>query len=111
MILALQLSGLEGQRFAFHGYLPREEDQLKLALLSLEKRSRQDKATQLWIEAPYRSAKLAKLALETLTPTTQFCIALNLTTSRERHATRQISAWKKAPWQIEKEPAVFLLYA
>lgn len=109
MVLALQLSGLEGQRFSFHGYLPREEEPLKKMLRALELRSKQDVATQLWIEAPYRSAKLAKLALEVLNPSTLFCIALSLTSPRERLATQTIAEWRKAPWTIEKEPAVFLL--
>ena len=107
LLLALQLSGLNGQRFAFHGYLPREVPELKAALLALEKKS--SEATQLWIEAPYRSAKLALIALETLPGKSLFCIASSLTTERQRIHTRTIEQWRKSPPQLEKEPTVFLL--
>jgi 16S rRNA (cytidine1402-2'-O)-methyltransferase len=109
IIFALQSSGLSGQRFAFHGYLPREPEDLKKALIKLERRAREDQATQIFIEAPYRSAKIAAHALETLQPSTRFCIALNLTSPSERLLTRTIAAWRKSPWEIGKEPAVFLL--
>lgn len=110
IIFALQLSGFDGQRFAFHGYLPREELPLREALLQMEKRSRQDRATQIWIEAPYRTAKLMAFLSEVLHPSTLLSVALNLTTSRQRVDTRPVSEWRKRPWEIGKEPAVFLLY-
>ena len=108
-ILALQLSGLNGQSFSFHGYLPREPDQLQKALKKLEKRSHEDKATQIWIEAPYRSARLAQTAMEVLKPQTLFCIALNLTMPDQRVRMQKIEQWKKTTFPIEKEPAVFLM--
>ena len=107
ILISLQLSGLNGQRFAFHGYLPRELPELKSALLSLEKRSFE--ATQIWIEAPYRSAKLAQFILETLQPKTLFCIASSLTTARQSVKTQKIQEWRKHPPHLEKEPAVFLI--
>lgn len=108
-ILALQLSGLNGQSFSFHGYLPREPDPLQKALKKLEKRSQEEKATQIWIEAPYRSARLAQTAMEVLKPQTLFCIALNLTMPNQRVRTQKIEQWKKTTFPIEKEPAVFLM--
>jgi 16S rRNA (cytidine1402-2'-O)-methyltransferase len=110
IVMAIQLSGLPGQRFAFHGYLPREMPALQEALIHLEKRSRQDDATQIWIEAPYRSARIAAAAITTLQPSTFFCIALSLTTSRQRVCVQRIDEWRRQAFQIEKEPAVFLLF-
>lgn len=108
-ILALQLSGLKGQNFAFHGYLPREPAALQHALKTLEKRSREEKVTQIWIEAPYRSAKIATIAFEVLKPATLFSISLNLTLSNQRTSTKRIEQWRKINFPIEKEPAVFLM--
>ena len=108
-ILALQLSGLTGQRFAFHGYLPREPLALGQTFKELEKRSRKDRATQIWIEAPYRSRQCANIAFEQLKPTTLFCIALNITTERQRISTLSVKQWRTASFPIEKEPAIFLM--
>jgi 16S rRNA (cytidine1402-2'-O)-methyltransferase len=108
-ILALQLSGLTGQQFAFHGYLPREHALLSQKMKELEQRSRKDRATQIWIEAPYRSKKCAQTAFEQLKPTTLFSIALNITTERERVSTLSIKEWRSSSFPIEKEPAVFLM--
>jgi len=110
IILALQLSGLNGQRFAFHGYLPREIPALQQRLRELEKISCQQDATQIWIEAPYRSAKMVQVLMETLQPTTLLCIALSITTPRQRVLTQKVSSWKSYLFPIEKEPAVFLIY-
>jgi 16S rRNA (cytidine1402-2'-O)-methyltransferase len=108
-LLALQLSGLTGQRFAFHGYLPREPTMLAHKLKELEKRSRHDAATQLWIEAPYRSARCTQVAFEQLKPTTLFCIAVHLMSNQQRVSTQTIKQWRKAQFSLEKEPAIFLL--
>ena len=107
LLLALQLSGMNGQRFAFHGYLPREIPELKSALLHLEKQSRD--ATQIWIEAPYRASKLALFAIDTLAPNSLFCVASSLTTKGQRVQTQTVAKWRKSPPQLEKEPTVFLL--
>ncbi|MBF8262772.1 MAG: hypothetical protein HW387_437 [Parachlamydiales bacterium] len=108
LILALQLSGLNAQRFAFHGYLPRDREPLLQRLRHLGKVSSQDDSTQVWIEAPYRSAKMFEAALEALQPNTALCVALSLTLARQRVCTRKVSEWRKQPISIEKEPAVFL---
>lgn len=108
-IIALQLSGLNGQRFAFHGYLAREIDDLKRRLIQLENRSKEEDATQIWIEAPYRSQKMTQIILDVLQPETQLCIALSIHSSHQRIRTQKVRDWKKAPWSIVKEPAVFLL--
>jgi 16S rRNA (cytidine1402-2'-O)-methyltransferase len=109
-VMALQLSGLNGQRFAFHGYLPRETALLMQRLKQLESRSHQENATQIWIEAPYRSAKMAETVICALDSKTLFCIAFNLTCPNQFVSTRTIAEWKRSPVSIEKQPAVFLLF-
>jgi 16S rRNA (cytidine1402-2'-O)-methyltransferase len=105
LLLALQLSGFSGQSFSFHGYLPRDLPLLEEKIKDLEKKAKE--ATQIWIEAPYRSAKMADLLQKILQPATKLCIAVNLTGPRQRVASSLIKNWK--PFPLEKEPAVFLL--
>jgi 16S rRNA (cytidine1402-2'-O)-methyltransferase len=107
IILALQLSGFSGQSFSFHGYLPKEENELKIKLLELEKNSRT--TTQIWIEAPYRTEKMVHFLLQTLHPSTYFCLAEELTFPTQKITTLSIQDWKKETIQIGKKPAVFLL--
>lgn len=107
ILLALQLSGLCGQRFAFHGYLPREVPDLEKRLKELEKVSKDQ--TQIWIEAPYRSAKMLSTLLSVLQPATRLCVAVQLTTPHERVVSQTVAQWKSHSLILEKEPAVFLL--
>ncbi|MCC6127977.1 MAG: SAM-dependent methyltransferase [Chlamydiae bacterium] len=109
IMMALQLSGFTGQRFSFHGYLPRELPLLEKEIVELEKRSRSDRATQVWIEAPYRSAKLFDLLKTKLQPSTRLCVAVQLTSNSQRCLSTSLAEWKKRPFHIEKEPAVFLI--
>lgn len=105
ILMALQLSGFSGQNFCFHGYLPREQPLLEQKLRELEKRG----GTHIWIEAPYRSAKMLEAAKQILQPKTRFCVAVHLTTERQRVQSQTIAKWKSVSFPIEKEPAVFLL--
>lgn len=102
IIMALQLSGFSGQNFTFHGYLPRDHE-LEAKLKELEKQA----GTQVWIEAPYRSAKMLELLKVTLHPTTLLCIASSLNCPNQRVLTKPISEWKN--FSIGKEPAIFLI--
>lgn len=105
---ALILSGLPGQRFAFHGYLNRERAE---HLLTLERRSQSDQATQLFIETPYRNLQTAEAALSTLSPDTLFCIAWDLTLPTECVITQPIQKWRQSALpDIHKKPAIFLLF-
>jgi 16S rRNA (cytidine1402-2'-O)-methyltransferase len=108
-LLALQLSGLTGQRFAFHGYLPRKTPALIWQLKQLEERSRCDSATQIWIEAPYRCSKIAEIAIAHLDPQTLLCVALNLTGPDQTVHTRTIAQWRRSELKIEKQPGCFCL--
>jgi len=105
IIMALQLSGFGGQQFSFHGYLPREVAELESKVRELEKRG----GTQIWIEAPYRSAKMLELLKRVLQPATKLCIAVNLTTPTQRVVSQPAARWKNLDFILEKEPAVFLI--
>ena len=113
IVLSLQLSGLPSQKFAFHGYLPREISALQVTLKELEKRSHAEGVTQLFIEAPYRSAKLLDALVEVLAPSTRLCMAASLTTPEQRVVSQPIAQWKakKGSLLLGKEPAVFLIRA
>ncbi|MBS0626491.1 MAG: SAM-dependent methyltransferase [Verrucomicrobia bacterium] len=111
IILSLQLSGFNGQKFSFHGYLPREPDLLEKQIIELEKRSRAERSTQIWIEAPYRSSKMLEFLKSKLQPQTRLFVGVQLTTPSERTASLTIAEWRKTSFPIEKEPAVFLIFA
>ncbi|MBI5273160.1 MAG: SAM-dependent methyltransferase [Chlamydiia bacterium] len=108
LILALQLSGFSGQNFAFRGYLPREEIDLEHKIKELESKARGE--TQIWIEAPYRSAKMLELLKKILQPSTLLCVAASLTTSQQKIASHPLQQWKSLSFSLGKEPAIFLLY-
>ena len=107
LLMALQLSGFSGQRFAFHGYLPREIPDLERKILELEKRAAE--ATQIWIEAPYRSAKMLEALLKLLQPKTELSVAASLTFPNERALSMPVEKWRSFPFRLEKEPVIFLL--
>lgn len=110
LLLALMASGLNGQRFAFHGYLPAKDNERQKALRELEQESRKHKQTQLFIETPYRNAQMFAALLATCQPGTRLTIATDITLDSESIITRSIGAWKKlAPPAIERRPTVFLL--
>jgi 16S rRNA (cytidine1402-2'-O)-methyltransferase len=111
LVLALMASGLEGQRFAFCGYLPREPHEREARIRALERRSRSEKETELFIETPYRSDALLASLLSTCSSTTLLCVAADVTLPTESIATRTIADWRKAGAPVGRRPAVFLLYA
>ncbi|QSI75777.1 SAM-dependent methyltransferase [Niveibacterium microcysteis] len=112
LLLSLMASGLNGQSFAFHGYLPVKEAERAAALRELEKESRRFKRTQLFIETPYRNQAMFAALLAGLSAETQLCVARELTTAGEWIATRSIASWKKseAP-DLDRRPTVFLFLA
>ena len=109
--LALMASGLEGQRFAFCGYLPRDASERAKRIRELETRSRKEAETEIFIETPYRNDALLASLLATCAPTTRLCIAADLTRDSESVRTKPIADWRRAPPAIGKRPAVFLLLA
>jgi 16S rRNA (cytidine1402-2'-O)-methyltransferase len=111
IVMALMASGLEGQRFAFCGYLPRDSSERKAAIQKLERRSRSEKETEIFIETPYRNDALFAALLETCAETTRLCVAADLTLPGETIASRTIAGWRRKPAPPGKRPAVFLLLA
>jgi 16S rRNA (cytidine1402-2'-O)-methyltransferase len=109
LLLALMASGMNGQSFAFHGYLPIERAKRVAALKSLEKQALAQHQTQLFIETPYRNMQLLEDLLTTLHPGTRLCIAVSLTAENEFVRTDTIAGWKGKLPEIHKQPAVFLI--
>lgn len=109
LLLALMASGLGGQCFAFHGYLPQDESERQQAVKRLENASKSADQTQIVIETPYRNASLYSSLIQHLHPETRLCIAMALTTPEESIRTLPVSAWRKAPSPaFDKQPTVFL---
>lgn len=112
LLLALMASGLNGQRFAFQGYLPAKEAERSLALRELENESRKRSLTQLFIETPYRNLAMFGAILQTCQASTKLTLATDLTLPYESVRTLTIQQWKKqAPPDIDRRPTVFLLLA
>jgi 16S rRNA (cytidine1402-2'-O)-methyltransferase len=111
VLLALMASGLEGQRFAFCGYLPREKQARADRIRALERRSRAERETQIFIETPYRNEALLAALLECCEPATRLCVAADLTLPTEEIATRDVAQWRRLQASIGRRPAVFLLQA
>lgn len=110
LLLALMASGLDGQRFAFHGYLPQREPERGRRIAELEKESRQKQQTQLFIETPYRNAALFDALIAACRPDTLLCIATDLTLASERIAMRSIGHWRRlGSADFLHRPTVFLM--
>jgi len=108
ILLALMASGLNGQQFAFHGYLPIDSKECSQKIKALEKESTAKGQTQIFIETPFRNNQVLKNLLQSLNGTTQLSIALDLTGKNEFIKTQSVSEWKKNIPQLPKEPAVLL---
>lgn len=111
ILLALMASGLNGQQFAFHGYLPIDSKEAERAIRGLERDSKQTNRTQVFIETPYRSNTLFQLLLKTLNETTLLCVAVNLTGANEEIKTATVKKWRTTSKILSKDPAVFLFLA
>ena len=109
ILLAVMASGLNGQNFAFTGYLPVKTNDRTARLKYLEKRSQQENQAQLFIEAPYRNNQLIKSILETCSPETWLCVAANLTLEHEWICTKTIAEWKNEIPDLNKQPAIFIM--
>jgi 16S rRNA (cytidine1402-2'-O)-methyltransferase len=109
IVLALMASGLNGQSFTFHGYLPIDKYARKKAIIALENDCYAAGRTQIFIETPYRNNHLLEALLNNCSPTTRLCIASNISASDEFIKTRTIGEWRSSLPDIHKKPAVFLL--
>lgn len=111
LMLALMASGLNGQSFAFCGYIPAKTDERKARLKTLEKVSGQLKQTQIIIETPYRNDSLFADMISICSPSTRICVAANITMPDAFIKTKTAGEWKKQGLVIGKRPCVFLILA
>lgn len=111
ILLALMASGLNGQQFAFHGYLPIEAKECIRKIKTLEKESSEKHQTQIFIETPYRNNQVLKNLVEALHDTTWLSVAIDLTGKNESIRTRSVGDWKKDMRALPKEPAVISFLA
>ncbi len=111
MILALMASGFNGQAFAFHGYLPIKSPERQNAIKGLERRSLANDETELFIETPFRNNAMLLDLCKNLHPSTMLCVASNLTCDDEQIISQSIGEWKTFKGDLNKKPAVFLIYS
>ena len=109
IVLALMSSGLNGQNFAFNGYLPIDNNERRTELKRLEKLSFEKKQSQLFIETPYRNNKMLEEICTTLNEDTLVCSACDLTLPTEFILTKPVSYWKKNIADLHKRPAIFII--
>lgn len=109
IILALMASGLNGQNFAFNGYLPIEKSERIKKIKQLESLSKKTDQTQIFMETPYRNNQLIDCLLKTCSKNTRLCIASDITLPTEKIKTKTISEWQQTKKNIHKKPAIFLI--
>jgi 16S rRNA (cytidine1402-2'-O)-methyltransferase len=109
MIMAVMGSGLNGQSFAFNGYLPIDDGERAQRLKTLEQRAQRERQTQLFIETPYRNRRMFDTLLRVLSPKTRLCIAAGITTSDEWIHTHTVAEWKRLELpDLSRVPTIFL---
>jgi 16S rRNA (cytidine1402-2'-O)-methyltransferase len=111
ILLSLMASGLNGQKFSFHGYLPIETKEAAKAIKAYEKESRDKKQTQIFIETPYRNNSLLQNLVSNLHSETMLTIAVDVTGNNESIITKAVKAWRQKLPELPKIPAVFLFLA
>lgn len=109
MMLALMASGLNGQSFAFHGYLPIDKAARGKKIKELELAAQRNAQTQLFMETPFRNNQLLDEVLKTCSPKTRLCVACNITAADEFIISETIAHWKKRKVDLHKKPAIFLI--
>ena len=109
LLLALAASGMNGQRFTFHGYLPRESPERKQVLKKLEQEARRTGGAQLFIETPYRNSAMLADIIDSCDGGTRLCIAVDIDQPTASIVTRTVTAWKKNAPMLDKRPAVFIM--
>lgn len=111
ILLALMASGMNGQRFCFHGYIPIDKAARKKAIKELERESLQKNQTQLFIETPYRNNQLFQELLTTCNDQTFLCVGSDISGKKELILTKRIKEWRKVDMDLHKIPTIFLIYA
>ena len=110
ILLAMMGSGMNGQSFAFNGYLPIDKADKKAALKNYEKLSHDKNQSQIFIETPYRNNKLLEDLLQALQPSTHLCIATDITLPTEYIKTFRVADWKKVKIDLHNRPTIFILH-
>jgi 16S rRNA (cytidine1402-2'-O)-methyltransferase len=110
ILLAMMASGMNGQSFAFNGYLPIDKGEKKSALKNFEKLSQDKSQSQLFIETPYRNNKLLEDLLQTLQSNTHLCIACDITLPTEYIKTKTVAQWKKETVDLHNRPCIFIIH-
>ena len=103
-------SGFNGQKFAFHGYLPIDKNERRQSLKLLEKQSREWQQTQIFMETPYRNDKFFEDLCQILQPSTQLCLACDITLPTEFIVSKTVALWKKTKVNLHKRPTMYLIY-
>ena len=111
ILLSLMASGMNGQNFAFIGYIPVKHDERTKAIKDIERKSAIENQTQIFIEAPYRNSPLINDLIKTLGDQTRLCVACDLTLETEFIKTQTVSQWRKEIPDLNKRPAIFLVLA
>ena len=111
ILLALISSGMNGQNFAFNGYLPIKDNERIKKIQYLEKKSKSENQSQIFMETPFRNMKMLEAVLQTCRNNTLLCIATDITLQSEFIKTKTIAEWKKQKPQLNKRPTVFVLQA
>lgn len=110
ILLALMASGMNGQSFAFNGYLPVKTPERQRALRNLERRARTEHQSQIFIEAPYRNRQMLEAIVASCAPDTRITVAVDITAESERIVTRTVAEWRRAmPDDLHKRPAIFII--
>ena len=109
ILLAMMASGMNGQSFTFHGYLPVDKKERKNELKNLERISADKNQAQIFIETPYRNNKFLEDLVQTLHPATRICVACDLTLSTEFIKTATAADWKNIKADLHKRPAIFII--
>ena len=110
ILLAMMASGMNGQSFAFNGYLPIDKDDKKNAIKNFEMLSHSKNQSQLFIETPYRNNKLMEDLLQILQPNTSLCIACDITLPTEYIRTYRVAEWKKIKADLHNRPTIFIIH-
>jgi 16S rRNA (cytidine1402-2'-O)-methyltransferase len=109
ILLALMASGLSGQSFAFHGYLPIDQIPRRQALIELEREGQELRQTQIFMETPFRNNHMLATLLDACQPDTLLCIACNVTAPDEYIKTQSVQQWRKQKIDLHKKPTIFLI--
>lgn len=110
ILLALMASGMNGQSFAFNGYLPVKTPERQRALRNLERRARSEHQSQIFIEAPYRNRQMLEAIVASCAADTRVTVAVDITAESERIVTRSVAEWRRAmPDDLHKRPAIFII--